>query len=152
MLAFLYHLVAELHYVKQTLIGGCCVHCVIVVSVVINKNILFSYLLTYLLTGEEDPIADYDETSIRYRGRTNPSRTFRLLQSATGSDSDSGEQAYSALWTPTSNCLRVYEGFLCISCDYRLYSLVSVLRQLLTGSVTSSIHFPVFNLRCNLQN
>jgi len=52
--------------------------------------------LTYIhacrpLCTDEDPItADYDETSIRYRGRTNPSKTFRLLQSATGSDSDSG--------------------------------------------------------------
>ena len=45
--------------------------------------------------GEADPIADYDETSIRYRGRANPSKTFRLLQSATGSsDSDSGQQLY----------------------------------------------------------
>jgi len=40
---------------------------------------------------DEEPIADYNETSIRYRGRANPSKTFRLLQSATGSDSDSGE-------------------------------------------------------------
>jgi len=48
-------------------------------------------MMTVMLCTDEEPIADYNETSIRYRGRANPSKTFRLLQSATGSDSDSGE-------------------------------------------------------------
>lgn len=52
--------------------------------------------IRYKLREGEDPIVDYDETSIRYRGRANPSKTFRLLQSATGSDSDSDSvQAYA---------------------------------------------------------
>ena len=35
-----------------------------------------------------DEVSGYDETSIRYRGRNIPSKSFRMLQSMTGSGSD----------------------------------------------------------------
>lgn len=61
-----------------------------------RKDAVDSASIRYKLREGEDTIADYDETSIRYRGRANPSKTFRLLQSATGSDSDSDSvQAYA---------------------------------------------------------
>lgn len=37
------------------------------------------------LLREGDEIGNYDQTSIRYTGKTNPSKSFRLLQSVTGS-------------------------------------------------------------------
>lgn len=40
------------------------------------------------LLREGDELSHYDEHSIRYTGRTNPSKVFQLLQSATGSQDD----------------------------------------------------------------
>jgi hypothetical protein len=37
---------------------------------------------------EGDDIGEYEQTSIRYTGKANPSKTFQLLQTATGSDSE----------------------------------------------------------------
>ena len=38
----------------------------------------------------DTPVANYNEASIRYLGATNPSKSFKILQSLTGSDSESG--------------------------------------------------------------
>ena len=40
------------------------------------------------LLREGDELSHYDENSIRYTGRSNPSKVFQLLQSATGSQDD----------------------------------------------------------------
>jgi hypothetical protein len=37
---------------------------------------------------EGDDVGDYEQTSIRYTGKANPSKTFRMLQTVTGSDSE----------------------------------------------------------------
>ena len=47
-----------------------------------------------------DEVSGYDETSIRYRGRNIPSKSFRMLQSMTGSGSDvPGKQSHKNVVT-----------------------------------------------------